>query len=41
MFQLSNQVTFYGLLFDLGWLLIGYTEDKGIVPFTLIKISKW
>ena len=39
MFQLSSQVTFYGLLFDSGWLLTGYIEDKGIVPFNLIKIS--
>ena len=27
MFQLSDQVTFSGSLVDLGWLLMGYTED--------------
>ena len=40
MFQLSNQVTFFGTLFDLEWLLIGYIEDKGIVPITPVKTSK-
>ena len=40
MFQLSNQVTFCGSLFDLGWLLMGYIKDKSKVSFSLVKISK-
>ena len=27
-------------LCDLGWLLMGYIEDNGIVSFTLVKKSK-
>ena len=29
----------FQVTFDLGWLLMGYIQDKDIVPFTLVKIT--
>ena len=29
----------FQVTFDLGWLLMGHIQDKGIVPFTLVKIT--
>ena len=40
MFQLSKQLTFYGSLLDLGWRLVSYIGDRGIVSFNIVKIIK-